>query len=165
MAKKRNSTKKQQMQRIIQWYRNETGADTVDMHKVAQFAVDKGWKLPQPRDPLVHLAEQFADAAREETRIDENTGRPYRANLAVVNHSGTGQTTLWGDIDTAPRKFAQKAFIQRREHMVGEAVQLTLDVDHWNSTNAHDEPIVMPMDFSDDVEERLSAPDDGDLAA
>lgn len=153
------------MQRIIQWYRQETGDDTVDMHKVAQFAVDRGWKLPQPKDPMAHLAEQFADAAREQTRVDERTGKPYRANLAVVNHTGTGQITLWGDIDTAPRKFAQKAFIQRREHMVGEAVQLTLDVAHWNRVNVQEEPIVMPMDFTDDVEERLNAPNDSELAA
>lgn len=147
------------MQRIIQWYRDETGDDTVDMHKVAKFAIKNGWKLPKPKDPLAHLAEKFADAAREETRIDETTGRPYRANLAVVNHTGPGQYTLWGDIDTAPRKFAQKAFIQRREHMVGEAVQLTLDVEHWNSVNVQEPSISMPMDLSDDVEERLSAPD------
>jgi hypothetical protein len=165
MANRSGPTKKQQMQRVIQWYREETGSDTVDMHEVAKFAVKKGWKLPIPKDPLAHLAEQFSDAAREETRIDEKTGKPYRANLAVVNHTSTGQYTLWGDIDTAPRKFARKAFVQRREHMVGEAVQLTLDVNHWNSVNPIEEPIFMPMDFTDDVDERLNAPDEQDIAA
>lgn len=165
MKKKSGLTKKQQMQRIIQWYREETGNDAIDMHEVAKFAVKKGWQLPKPKDPLAHLAEQFSDAAREETRIDEKTGRPYRANLAVVNHTASGQYTLWGDIDTAPRKFARKAFVQRREHMVGEAVQLTLDVNHWNSINSHEEPIFMPMDFTDDVDERLNSPDDEEMAA
>jgi len=49
--------------------------------------------------------------------------------------------------------------------MVGEAVQLTLDVNHWNSVNPFEDPIFMPMDFSDDVDERLNAPDDGEMAA
>ncbi|MDP1773027.1 MAG: hypothetical protein Q8L15_12145 [Methylobacter sp.] len=165
MQNKTRSTKKQQMQRIIQWYRDETGSDSVDMREVAKFAVGKGFQLPKPKDPITHLAEKFADAAREETRKDEKTGRTYRANLAVVNHTASGQYTLWGDIDTAPRKFAQKAFVQRREHMVGEAVQLTLDVDHWNIVNPLEEPILMPIDFTDDVEERLNAPDEINIAA
>ena len=162
---KKSGTKKQQMQKIIQWYRNETGNIAVDMHEVAKFAVSKGFQLPKPKDPLSLLAEQLADAAREETRIDKKTGRPYRANLAVVDHTSQGQYTLWGDIDTAPRKFAQKAFVQRREHMVGEAVQLTLDVDHWNIINPLEEPILMPIDFTEDVEERLNAPDELNIAA
>lgn len=43
--------------------------------------------------------------------------------------------------------------------MVSEAVQLTIDVEHWNSTNIQEQPINMPMDFTDEVEERLNAPD------
>lgn len=148
------------MQKLIEWYRHDTGSITVDMREVAKFAVSKGFKLPEPKDPLTQLAEQFADAAREQTRIDKKTGRPYRVNLAVVDRTSPGQYTLWGDIDTAPRKFAQKSFIQRREHMIGEAFQLTLDVNHWNGVNPLEEKIIMPIDFTEDVEERLSAPDD-----
>ena len=73
--------------------------------------------------------------------------------------------TLWTDIDEAPRHIAHKSFIQRREQMVGDAVQLTFDAMHWNRVNQNEEPIVMPMDFTDDVKWRINAPDQDTEAA
>jgi hypothetical protein len=49
--------------------------------------------------------------------------------------------------------------------MVGDALQLTLDVTHWNRVHEGEDPIVMPLDFTDDVEWRLNAPDQDDKAA
>ncbi|EMT5437148.1 hypothetical protein WMR10_002725 [Stenotrophomonas maltophilia] len=154
------STKNQRLQKLIQHYRDETGNESVDMHEVAKFAADRGYPLPKPKSALDRLAEELSSAAREEVRHDKVTGKPYRANLAVVQWVNGQQMTLWHDIDVAPRRVAHKAFVQRREQMVGDAVQLTLDVTHWNSVNAEDEPIVMPMDFTDDVQWRLNAPDE-----
>lgn len=153
------ATKAQQMQSIIKRYREETGKDSVDMHDVAKYAASIGWPLPAPKTALERLAEQFSSAAREEIRRDEVTGRPYRANLAVITWQENHQYTLWTDIDMAPRHIAHRSFQQRREQMVGDAVQLTFDMMHWNRVNQHEEPIVMPMDFTDDVEWRINAPD------
>lgn len=158
-------TKAQQMQSIIKKYREETGKDSVSMHDVATYAVQMGWPLPKPKTALERLAEQFSGAAREEVRKDEVTGRPYRANLAVTTWQGKEQLTLWTDIDNAPRKIAHKSFQQRREQMVGDGVQLTFDVMHWNRVNSQEEPINMPMDFTDDVQWRINAPDEGEQAA
>ena len=44
-------------------------------------------------------------------------------------------------------------------------MQLTLDVDHWNRVHEVEDPIVMPLDFADDVAWRLNAPEQGDQAA
>jgi hypothetical protein len=159
------STKNQRLQNIIRLYRDTTGNDSVDMHDVAKFAAERGFQLPKPKSALDRLAEQFSAAAREEVRRDPVTGRPYRANLAVVQWINGSQMTLWHDIDVAPRKVAHRAFVQRREQMVGDAVQLTLDVDHWNSVHSDEEAIVMPLDFSDDVQWRLNAPDQDGKAA
>lgn len=159
------ATKKQQMQSIIRLYREKTGVTSINMHEVAKFAAAMGWPLPAPKSALDRLAEQFSGVARDETRRDEVTGRPYRANVAVTEwHEGT-QTTLWTDIDEAPRKVAHKSFVQRREQMVGDAVQLTLDVDRWNRVHANEEAINMPLDFAFDVELRLSANQANDDAA
>lgn len=73
--------------------------------------------------------------------------------------------TLWTDIDVAPRSIAHKSFHQRREQMVGDAVQLTFDVMHWNRVNETEQPIEMAMDFNDDVQWRLNSPDDSQEAA
>jgi hypothetical protein len=159
------STKSQRLQRLIQHYRDETGNASVDMHEVAKFAADRGYPLPKPKSALDRLAEELSTAAREEVRHDKVTGQPYRANLAVVQWNNGQQLTLWHDIDVAPRRVARKAFVQRREQMVGDAVQLTLDVTHWNRVHDHEEPIVMPLDFTDDVEWRLNAPGEDDKAA
>lgn len=152
--------KQQEMQRFIRLYREHAGSQSVDMHDVAKFAAERGWPLPKPKSALDRLAEQFSGAAREEFRKDQFTGRPYRANLAVTTWHGKEQLTLWTDIDEAPRDIAHKAFRQRREQMVGDAVQLSFDVEHWNRVNPSDEAIPMEMDFTDDVEWRKNAPDE-----
>ena len=159
------TTKKQEMQSLIRAYRASSGNQEVDMHEVAKFAAAKGWPLPKPKSALDLLAEQFSDAAREETRRDEVTGRPYRVNHAFTERAGPQQMTFWVDIDEAPRPIALKSFYQRREQMVGDAVQLSFDVEHWNRVNEAEQPIVMEMDFTDDVEWRKNAPHEDQRAA
>ncbi len=154
------ATKKQQMQSIIRLYREKTGEKSVEMHEVARFAVGMGWPLPKPKAGIDLLSEMFSGAAREEHRRDPVTGHSYRANLAVTVREGIQQFTLWTDIDEAPRHVAQKAFVQRREQMVGDAVQLSRDADHWNRVNPSQEPIQVPLDFGPDVEWRNNSPAD-----
>ncbi|WP_161494534.1 hypothetical protein [Caulobacter sp. B11] len=51
----------------------------------------------------------------------------------------------------------QRAFIQRREQIVGDCVQLATDVLVYNEMNTNVEPIQMVLDFTDDVTERWAA--------
>jgi hypothetical protein len=158
--------KSQDMQRAIHHYRQVTGKTEVDMNEVAKFVVEKlGWQLPQPVDPMDRLARELARAAREETRTDSETGRPYRVNHAIPT-TENGQTRfVWGDIDKLPRARAHKAFQHRREQMVGDATMLVYDADHWNSFNPREEPIQIELDFGMDVNLRKLASDDGDKKA
>lgn len=50
-----------------------------------------------------------------------------------------------------------KSLVNRREQMVGDGLQLTLDADHWNQINPNEEPIQLPLDFTQDVEWRKNA--------
>lgn len=155
-------SKHHDMQRIIRQYRDETGETDVDMKKVAQYAVQMGWPLSLPVDPLEVLAKEFSRAAREEIKHDAVTGKPYR-----VNHSlpvPGGQLRLWIDIDQAPRPKMLRSLMNRREQMVGDGLQLSFDTDHWNSINPTEEPIVIPLDLTDDVEWRKNAPDEEEEA-
>jgi len=149
--------------RLLREYKSELGSiEPVVAIDVMRWAVRKGWlKLPAPADPMKRLAEEAAKAWRDELRIDKTTGRPYRANHAV--RDGRGQVTFWGDIDEQPRPFMQKAFQQRREQIVGDCWQLTLDLDHFNSARG-EEPIRIVFDFTEDIEERKLA-DGADDAA
>jgi hypothetical protein len=150
------SNENQRLQRIMRLYKEETGEKELDMHKVAQFAARKGYSLPKPADPIDLLAKKLSDAAREEMRYDKATNKPYRANHAYVNDQ---QLTLWIDIDEAPRRPMVKSVVKRREQMVSDGVQLTFDVQHWNSINLNEEPIAADMDLTDEVLWRINAPD------
>jgi hypothetical protein len=113
-------------------------------------------------DPLAKLVEDMSDALRDEHAIDAQ-GRRYRVNHAVrVTRAGV-QYTFWAVMKDAPREHMQKAFIQRREQIVGDCVQLATDVEAYNAMKIDQPPIPMLFDFRDDVEERL-APDSREAA-
>lgn len=157
-------------QKLIKLYREETGNVEIDMHAVAAFAVKKGWALPKPQNPMDMLAKQFADAARQEFNKDRNTGRPYRVYHAVPKQDENGQGVFfWIDIDdpaTSAKNF-RKSAVMRREQMVDDGVQLSLDLDHWNSIRPEEDHLTLPWDLSLDIEWRKNAMDndeDGKLA-
>ena len=54
----------------------------------------------------------------------------------------------------------QKSMVMRREQIVGDALQLSFDADHWNSIHPEEEQILMPLDFTDDVEWRKNSPEE-----
>lgn len=111
------------------------------------------------------MAEKFSAAAREETAVDEETGRPYRINFAVTSWGAGKQLTLWHTLDTAPRRIAHKGLMQRREQMVGDAVSLSDDALRWNRLHPDEDPIQIPLDFEFDVLLRRSAPPDDQVEA
>lgn len=145
-------------QAFIRYYKQEAGEREVDMKKVALFAASKNWKLPEPISPIDRLAELFSQSAREETRTDSLTGRPYRANHVYVVTRGEEQLHLWIDIDEAPREPMLKSFVMRREQMVGDGAQLCFDMEHWSRINPDQEAIDLPMDLGPDIDWRKNAP-------
>lgn len=155
------STKKERLQKFVRYYKDQTGKTEVTMHEVAELAIKMGWPLPKPPKPVDLLAGQFSQAEREETRYDKKTGRPYRANHAFSIQQGQELFTKWVDIDEdPPRKIMVKSLINRREQVVADSFHLTLDADHWNSEHPDQEPIELPLDFTDDVEWRKNGPEE-----
>lgn len=154
------STKQQRMHTFLRYYKEKTGEKELDMHKVAAFAEKNGWKMPKPKTPLELLAREFSEAARVEIRKDTATGEPYRVNHAYPKRDGQMTLWLWVDIDEAPRQTMVKCLINHRDQMVGEALQISRDTNHWNRTHPDDEPIQIPLDFTEDVEWARNAPTD-----
>lgn len=149
-------SKRQDMQKFIRHYKDETGEREIDMRKVAEFAKTMGWVMPKPPSDIDLLAKQFTDAAHEERKHDKKTGQPYRVYHAIPV---TGQPSLFNyvDIDEATRKQMHMSSVNRREQMVSDGLNLQLDLDHWNSVNEAEEPIVLPMDLTLDIEIRKAA--------
>lgn len=153
-------TKNEQLQSLIQLYKTETGNKSVDMDMVADWAIKRGAKLPSPKTAKELFVTQLSDAARNEYKTDSKTGYSYRVNhaLRVQNKDGR-QHTLWVDIEDASRNQMLTSLTNRRQQMVGDAVQLKIDEEIWNNRNQDQESIELVMDLTYDVEERLNAPD------
>lgn len=143
----------QQMQDIFKKYQEEVSADPVDLKVVGAWAIANRLWHPRPIDIQSRFARDMADALREEYRIDKS-GRRYRSKLAVTDGR---QGSLWGDIDTSPRKHVEKNVAQRRKQVVGDCYQLQIDVDHYNENHPDEEQLRLILDFSDDVAERKIA--------
>lgn len=149
-------TKHKQMQFLIREWKKLTGKTEIDMKAVAAFAISRGWPSPAPISAEERLAKEFSQAAREETREDSETGQPYRVYHAV-KLDGQGQGVFWVDIDEAPRKHMVKSAYARREQVVGDMFQLTLDLAHWSRVNPAEQPITAETDITPDIQERLAA--------
>ena len=146
------TTYKEQLQRVWHVYEHEHSAVPATVREAVQWGVQRGMIEVPEVDPLAKLSEDMATALREEYAVDLK-GRRYRVNHAVrVTKSGV-QYTFWAIMKDAPREHMQKAFIQRREQIVGDCVQLATDVEAYNDMKKDQSEIPMLFDFRDDVEE------------
>ncbi|GGF38590.1 hypothetical protein GCM10011321_31930 [Youhaiella tibetensis] len=157
-------SQRQERQRFIRHYKELTGETEIDMHKVAEFAKAQGWEMPQPPSDIELLARKFAEDAQAERRYDDTTGRPYRAYHALPVQSGQMNLFVYIDIDDATRKQMHKSAVHRREQIVSDGYQLTLDLDHWNSVHPEEQPIELPMDITLDIEIRKASDDEDKVA-
>ena len=155
------ATYNMQLQRAWHEYERENGAAPATTRDAVQWAVSKGLIGLPETDPFAKLAEDMAKALREEYATDAK-GRRYRVNHAVRVTKAGVQYTFWAILGDAPRSHMQKAFIQRREQIVGDCVQLATDVEVYNEMNSDELPIPMLFDFRDDVVERRGL--DGEAA-
>lgn len=144
---------KQQLQKVWHRYEAEHGSVPATAREAVAWGVASGLiEIPEV-DPLDKLASDMSTALREEYATD-NDGRRYRVNHAVRVTKGGVQYTFWAMMKDAPREHMHKAFIQRREQIVGDCVQLNTDVEAYNALNSEQPPIQMLFDFRDDIEER-----------
>jgi len=143
----------EQLQRVWRLYEKEHGSLPSTAREAVAWGVVQGLLQVPEVDPLAKLAEDMSTALREEYAIDK-LGRRYRVNHAVRVTRGGVQYTFWAIMKDAPREHMQKAFIQRREQIVGDCVQLYTDVEAYNGFNDGEKPIQMLFDFRDDIEER-----------
>ena len=144
-------SKRQDRQRFIRFYKEETGETEINMTKVAQFAKEKGWDMPKPQSDIELLAKQFADDAQAERRYDEKTKRPYRAYQAIPASPTQMNLFVYVDTDEATRPQMYNSSWIKREQIVSDGYNLQLDLDHWNRVHSDQEPIGFPMDITMDI--------------
>jgi len=147
------ATYKEQLKKVCHAFEKKNGQLPATAREAVQWGVQRGMIQIPDLDPFARLAEDMATALREEYATDKE-GRRYRVNHAVRVTRGGVQHTFWAMMQDAPREHMQKAFIQRREQIVGDCVQLSTDVEAYNAMKSEQPPIPMLLDFRDDVEER-----------
>ena len=147
-------TKNERLQAIWHLYESEHQHKPSRSRDAVAWAVGNGMlREPAAMTGLDILASQMASALREE--YDTHKGRRYRVNHAVRVTQDGKQLTFWAAMGYAPHEHMERAFGQRREHIIHECVQLNTDVMVYNDLNAGKHPeIQIILDFSDDVAER-----------
>lgn len=121
--------------------------------------------MPIPPSDVDMLAKLFADDAQAERKVDDETGKPYRVYHAIPATSGQLNLFVYVDIDEATRNQMLKSAVNRREQMVSDGYNLTLDLDHWNRVNSDKAPISLPTDFNLDIAIRKAVEDGEDKVA
>lgn len=147
-------TKEERLQQIWHRYDTERQHKPTSAREAVQWAVSEGLiELPEV-DPYDVLAGQMAQALRDEYKVDAK-GRRYRVNHAArITKSGV-QYTFWGVMGFASHEHMERAFAWRREQIVGDNLQLKIDVDVYNDLVCGKHPeIQLVMDYTEDVAER-----------
>ena len=142
-----------QMQRLADEFYATTGRVTASTKEMARWAISTGkWKRHEDA-ALRQCAKDFADALREDYNTDPKTGRRYRTKHVAPVRRGGKSVMLWADMKRAAREFMESAFRLRRNQVVGDCYQLKQDVDTFNENYNKGEQILLPLDFTPDVEE------------
>ncbi|HVO60355.1 MAG TPA: hypothetical protein VMT53_05435 [Terriglobales bacterium] len=147
-------TKEERLQQIWHKYDNDHKHKPTSAREAVEWAVAEGiLELPEV-DPYDVLAGQMAQALRDEYKTDAQGGR-YRLNHAARVTKGGVQYTFWGVMGFAPHEHMERAFAWRREQIIGDNLQLKIDVDVYNDMIRGKHPeIQLVLDYTDDVAER-----------
>jgi hypothetical protein len=150
-------TKNEKLQQIWHKFESEHGHKPSGTREAVDKAIEDGLLEVPHIDPREILASQMAAALRDEMDTDAK-GRRYRVNHAVrISQSGV-QLTFWASMGYAPHDHMERAFAQRREQIVGDNLQLQIDVDVYNDLNRGKRPeIQLVLNYADDVAERQQA--------
>src|SRR5882724_9125690 len=121
-------TKNEHLQNVWRGYEEQTGHLAATTRDVVKWGVEQGFLELPDVDPYDVLAGDMARALREDYATDSK-GRRYRVNHAVRITKAGVQLTFWAMLGYADRPHMQRAFTQRREGIVGDCLQLRIDVD------------------------------------
>lgn len=145
-----------QLQAIVRKYRLAGMTWPASSNAIADWAMPKGLWHPHPSAARRQCARELARAMRQDY-ITDAKGRRVRAMHAVTRRESDRQTFLWDDVRTAPREHMALAFMQRRERIVQDCRQLSLDAASYNDAHPKDEPIQIVFDFMEDLLELEAA--------
>jgi hypothetical protein len=140
----------EQLEEIVEEYRNVTGATSVDLNLVAEWAVTTGRWSPYPQDIAKLARNHFARALRS-IHSHDSQGRVVRKHHAVPITTESQTTFAWYRIENMDYAEMRASAQYRRNLILNDCKQLKRDTDSWNE-NYSDGLLVQPnFDFTLDV--------------
>jgi hypothetical protein len=141
------------MLHIWKQYQKEVSADPTDLRDIAAWAIKKRLWAPRPMDVNASFAREMADILREQVRTDKD-GREYRAFIpAKAKDKGGLPLFKWADIDVAPRSHVEKGVQGERRSIAANCFALAMKRDHYNAAHPKEKPLLVILNFEEDVEE------------
>jgi hypothetical protein len=148
-------TYKEQLQRVAKDYRSAGMPWPAASTEIAAWAIDNNLWQAHRSTLISRCAEEISDALREEYYTDPQGRRVRTKHVARIEINGK-QIPLWDDIRSGNRDHFLISVQNRRQQIVGDCLQLKIDVDSFNENNNPGGPIQLILDFSDDVDERIA---------
>lgn len=144
---------------LVDEYAEETGDDSGDLNKAAQWMYDNNRFDPPQYDPVKLIAKKLATACRQDYFENEN-GEPVRRRHAYSITGRDNQKTFsWFKIeDATPEKMRLSAH-GRRNGTLMDLLQLVRDVDYFNKNYNPGDSIEVDANFTSDIAE-LRMPDE-----
>ncbi|MGH6735096.1 MAG: hypothetical protein ACRECX_03320 [Methyloceanibacter sp.] len=146
-------TYKENMLAIWEKYCKEVSSEPADLRELGNWAIKKKLWAPKPVDVSASFARDMADILREQVRVDKD-GREYRAFIPAKSTSKDGAPLFkWADIDLAPRTHVEKGVQNERRQIANDCFALAMKVEHYNASHPREEPLQIPFNFEEDIEE------------
>lgn len=143
-------------QQIVAEYREAGQPWPASAKRIARWAINnRKWKR-HSEAAVTLCALDISKGMRQEYYTDPQNRR-VRVKLSARFRRSGGRDgtdtfeTLWGDVRSADRDFAEVGFSNRRAQMAGEAKQYSTDISSYNDNCNPGEPIEVNVDFTDDV--------------
>ena len=152
-----SKTKTEELQELVEWYRDRHNVSSVNLKEVAAWAIREKVYEPEPRSTMKLLAKELSAALREVYFTDPQGRRVRKKHAQRIWDDTTDgrheQKVLWHDITEATRPQMQAAFQQRRHGIVMDCRQLRHDVESYNENFNKSVPIQMVFDFTEDLKD------------
>lgn len=130
----------------------------IEPHLVADWAIRRGIYNRPPIAPEERLRRELSRYLKSEYTVDPQ-GRHVRKHHAVIysveTSEGIKRRSRWWEINNAPPQEMWAALQLRRNMMVADAVQLSIDFDSYNDNNVFGATLEpMDYDLNEDVREK-----------
>ena len=146
-----------ELQELTRQYKVIMGVSNWTSQEVADWAIETGHIIPpKPSDPKLILARQISDAMRREMVTDVH-GHRVRVIHSITEMQEGKSVTHWCHVSELTPEKARISAVQRRNGCAADIKQMKFDFDYYNENYNPGEPIMIPLDFTQDVEEDLLA--------